>query len=415
MTYKTLDHCHVTGKTVLCRVDLNVPMVAGRITDMTRINAVIPTIMDLRSQGAKIALIAHFGRPKGKKDLQYSLEPVAHALGNLIGQDVEFVSDCIGDVARHAIRALQPGQICLLENLRFHEGEEKNDPDFAAELAVLGDVFVNDAFSVAHRAHASTEGITHMLPSFAGRLMEAEIDALTKGLDNPEKPVAAIVGGAKISTKLDVLNHIVKKVDILVLGGGMANTFLYAKGIDVGASLHEPDMLDQAKQVINTAKEFDCDLVLPVDVLTAKEFKAGATSQVKPVHVIQSDDMVLDIGHETIILIKQKLADTKTILWNGPMGAFEIMPFDHGTNQVAQFVAQETKTGRMVSIAGGGDTASALKNANTFDEFTYVSTAGGAFLEWLEGKTLPAVAALQLTDCCGGSCGDLGEVCGTHA
>lgn len=405
MTYKTLDHCHATGKTVLLRVDLNVPMQEGIITDFSRIDAVLPTIMELRGQGAKVVLLAHFGRPKGEVKPEYSLAPVAQALTDRIGQEVEFVSDCIGEVARNAIRALQPGQICLLENLRFHAGEEKNDPDFAAELAVLGDLFVNDAFSAAHRAHASTVGVTEMLPSFAGRLMEAEIDALTKGLEAPTKPVAAVVGGAKVSTKLDVLNHVVKKVDVLVLGGGMANTFLHAQGVNVGASLCEPEMTEQAKQVMKTAEKSGCQILLPLDVVTAKEFKANTPHQTKPIAVIQSDDMALDVGEETVKLIKQKLTDVKTVLWNGPLGAFEIAPFDGATNAVAQFVGQQTENDKMVSIAGGGDTVSALDNAGVKNQFTYISTAGGAFLEWLEGKKLPGVAALELTGCCGGGCG----------
>ncbi len=401
MTLRTLDHCDVTGKTVLCRVDLNVPIQDGTITDTTRMEAILPTIMELRQKGAKIVLMAHLGRPKGEVKPELSLAPVAEAFSDMIGQPVEFVVDCFGEAPRQVIRALQPGQICLLENLRFHPGEEKNDPDFTAELAVLGDIFVNDAFSAAHRAHASTEGVTHMLPSFAGRLMEAEIKALTEGLEAPEKPVAAVVGGAKISTKLDVLNNIVKKVDILILGGGMANTFLYAQGVDVGASLCETDMIEQAKAVMTNAQAFNCELILPLDVVTGKEFKVGTPTQTKPVGVIQADDMALDIGPETIALIKQKLEDVKTVLWNGPLGAFEIKPFDTATNTVARFVADSGAQ----SIAGGGDTVAALDNAGVKDQFSYISTAGGAFLEWLEGKNLPGVAALQISGCCGDNSG----------
>jgi phosphoglycerate kinase len=394
--FKTLDQIgDVRGKRVLVRVDLNVPMTGGKVTDATRIERVKPTITELSDKGAKVVLLAHFGRPKGGPDPEFTLAPVAVAAADIVGRPVAFVEDCIGEEVAGAIFAMQPGDIALLENTRFHKGEEKNDPAFAAELAKNGDIFVNDAFSAAHRAHASTEGLAHSLPAFAGRTMQAELEALEKGLGNPARPVVAIVGGAKVSTKIDLLSNLVKKVDMLVIGGGMANTFLAARGTNVGKSLCEHDLADTAKQIMIEAASSNCALVLPVDGVVAREFKAGAASETVDVSAVPADAMILDVGPKTIEAITRAIDRAATLVWNGPLGAFEIEPFDRATVAAARHAAKRTGEGGLISVAGGGDTVAALNHAGVADEFTYVSTAGGAFLEWMEGKPLPGVEVLK--------------------
>ncbi len=392
--FNTIDDIEVNGKTVLVRADLNVPMQDGKVSDTTRIDRLAPTLKELSLKGAKVVVLSHFGRPKNGPDAKNSLRHVLDALSAAVGQKVAFAEDCVGQPAKDAIAKVHEGAIVLLENTRFHAEEEKNDPAFAAQLAELGDVYVNDAFSAAHRAHASTEGVARLLPNAAGRLMEAELKALTLALEKPERPVAAVVGGAKISTKLDLLGNMVRKVDMLALGGGMANTFLFAQGVDVGASLCEKEMADQARAIMATAKEANCDILLPTDFVVAKEFKAGAANRVVPANGIGADEMALDVGPATVAFLADKLKAAKTIVWNGPLGAFEIAPFDAGTNAVAKIVADRTEAGGLLSVAGGGDTVAALAHAGAEDKFTYVSAAGGAFLEWLEGKELPGVAAL---------------------
>ncbi|RJF84632.1 phosphoglycerate kinase [Azospirillum cavernae] len=392
--FNTIDDIEVNGKTVLVRADLNVPMQDGKVSDTTRIDRLAPTLKELSLKGAKVVVLSHFGRPKNGPDAKNSLRHVLDALSAAVGQKVAFAEDCVGQPAKDAIAKVHEGAIVLLENTRFHAEEEKNDPAFAAQLAELGDVYVNDAFSAAHRAHASTEGVARLLPNAAGRLMEAELKALTLALEKPERPVAAVVGGAKISTKLDLLGNMVRKVDMLALGGGMANTFLFAQGVDVGASLCEKEMADQARAIMATAKEANCDILLPTDFVVAKEFKAGAANHVVPANGIGADEMALDVGPATVAFLADKLKAAKTIVWNGPLGAFEIAPFDAGTNAVAKIVADRTEAGGLLSVAGGGDTVAALAHAGAEDKFTYVSAAGGAFLEWLEGKELPGVAAL---------------------
>ncbi|WP_298379155.1 phosphoglycerate kinase [Azospirillum sp.] len=392
--FNTIDDIEVNGKTVLVRADLNVPMQDGKVSDTTRIDRLAPTLKELSLKGAKVVVLSHFGRPKNGPDAKNSLRHVLDALSAAVGQKVAFAEDCVGQPAKDAIAKVHEGAIVLLENTRFHAEEEKNDPAFAAQLAELGDVYVNDAFSAAHRAHASTEGVARLLPNAAGRLMEAELKALTLALEKPERPVAAVVGGAKISTKLDLLGNMVRKVDMLALGGGMANTFLFAQGVDVGASLCEKEMADQARAIMATAKEAKCEILLPADFVVAKEFKAGAANRVVPANGIGADEMALDVGPATVAFLADKLKAAKTIVWNGPLGAFEIAPFDAGTNAVAKIVADRTEAGGLLSVAGGGDTVAALAHAGAEDKFTYVSAAGGAFLEWLEGKELPGVAAL---------------------
>jgi phosphoglycerate kinase len=392
--FNTIDDIEVNGKTVLVRADLNVPMQDGKVSDATRIDRLAPTLKELSLKGAKVVVLSHFGRPKNGPDAKNSLRHVLDALSAAVGQKVAFAEDCVGQPAKDAIAKVHEGAIVLLENTRFHAEEEKNDPAFAAQLAELGDVYVNDAFSAAHRAHASTEGVARLLPNAAGRLMEAELKALTLALEKPERPVAAVVGGAKISTKLDLLGNMVRKVDMLALGGGMANTFLFAQGVDVGASLCEKDMADQARAIMATAKEAKCEILLPTDFVVAKEFKAGAANRVVPANGVGADEMALDVGPATVAFLAEKLKAAKTIVWNGPLGAFEIAPFDAGTNAVAKIVADRTEAGGLLSVAGGGDTVAALAHAGAEDKFTYVSAAGGAFLEWLEGKELPGVAAL---------------------
>ncbi|WP_274627228.1 phosphoglycerate kinase [Arvimicrobium flavum] len=394
--FKTLDLIgDVKGKRVLVRVDLNVPMADGKVTDATRIERVAPTIIELSDKGARVILLAHFGRPKGGPDPQFSLEPIARATSDVIGRTVTFIPDTIGEKAQGAIFAMNPGDIALLENTRFDKREEKNDPAFTEELAKDGDVFVNDAFSAAHRAHSSTEGLAHFLPAFAGRTMQAELEALEKGLGSPVKPVVAIVGGAKVSTKIDLLMNLVKKVDALVIGGGMANTFLAARGTDVGKSLCEHDLADTAKQIMIEAASSGCAIVLPVDGVVAKEFKAGAANETVAIDQVPADGMILDVGPKTVEAVNAWIDRAKTLVWNGPLGAFEIEPFDRATVAAAKHAAKRTKAGELVSVAGGGDTVAALNHAEVADDFTYISTAGGAFLEWMEGKALPGVEVLK--------------------
>jgi len=394
-TFRTLNQADVTGKRILLRLDLNVPMENGKVSDATRIERVVPTITELADKGAKVILLSHFGRPKGR-DPKQSLKPVAAAVAEIVKRPVAFADDCIGEAAEAAVGRLKPGDILCLENTRFHPGEEKNDPAFVAALAKLGDLWVNDAFSAAHRAHASTEGLGHKLPAYAGRSMQAELEALAKALDAPERPVAAIVGGAKVSTKLDLLGNLVGKVDVLIIGGAMANTFLASLGKPVGKSLAERDMLDTARDILGKANAQRCEIVLPVDAVVAREFKALAPSRVVPVDAVGAEDMILDIGPRSIEHVVSVLARIKTLVWNGPFGAFELEPFDNGTLEVAEAAAERTAAGKLVSVAGGGDTVAALNAAGVTDRLTYVSTAGGAFLEWMEGKALPGVEVLRL-------------------
>ena len=393
--FRTLDQADLNGKRVLVRVDLNVPMEQGKVGDATRIERVAPTLREIADKGGKVILLAHFGRPKGGPDTENSLRPVAEALTAFLGRPVYFATDCIGGAAEAAVAAMHDGDMLLLENTRFHKGEENNDPAFVAALARLGDIYVNDAFSAAHRAHASTEGLAHKLPAYAGRAMQAELDALTKALEKPEHPVAAIVGGAKISTKLDLLGNLVKKVDVLIIGGAMANTFLAAQGKAVGKSLCEKDLLDTARGILAGAKAANCEIILPVDAVCAKEFKAHAPSRAVDVDHVADDEMILDIGPASAARIDAVLARVKTLVWNGPFGAFELPPFDAGTNGVAKAAAALTKAGKLLTVAGGGDTVAALNQSGAGADFTYISTAGGAFLEWLEGKVLPGVEALR--------------------
>lgn len=394
MTFKTLNDFDLSGKKVLLRGDLNVPADNGTVTDTTRIDRLKPTIDTLVGAGAKVIVLAHFGRPDGEVNAKYSLSFLPPVLKQQWGVDVSFAPDCIGAPAQDAIAKLNNGDVLLLENVRFHKGEEKNDSAFTKELAQLGDIYVNDAFSAAHRAHASTEGLAHELPTAAGLLMEEELSALQNALENPQKPVVAIVGGAKVSSKLSVLNNLVKKVDYLVLGGGMANTFHYAQGIDVGKSLCEKDMSDEARAITAEAENAGCKIILPVDRVVVREFGENAPHETVAMGDIAEDQEGVDVGAATIAEIEKILDTAKTVLWNGPMGVFEVKPFDNGTNKLAQAVATRTQAGTLLSVAGGGDTVSALENAGVADQFSYVSTAGGAFLEWLEGKTLPGVAAL---------------------
>ena len=393
--FRTLDQADVKGKRVLVRVDLNVPMENGRITDATRIERVLPTLQEISDKGGRVILLAHFGRPKGR-DLKESLQPVAEAVSGRLGKPVAFADDCIGEAASQAVNALKDGDVLLLENTRFHAGEEKNDPAFVQELAKLGDLYVNDAFSAAHRAHASTEGLARALPAYAGRSMQAELDALTKGLEAPKRPVVAIVGGAKVSTKIDLLENLVARVDALVIGGGMANTFVHATGLGVGKSLAEKDLAATALRIIEKARDANCAIILPVDGVCAYEFKAGAENLTYGIDAIPEDRMILDIGSQSVERVNAAINDAATLVWNGPLGAFEIAPFDQGTVAAARHAAERTKSGKLVSVAGGGDTVAALNHAGVAESFTYVSTAGGAFLEWLEGKSLPGVEALRV-------------------
>jgi phosphoglycerate kinase len=394
--FRTLDQADVKGKRVLLRVDLNVPMDNGRVTDATRLERIVPTITEIADKGGKVILLSHFGRPKGR-DPKDSLRPVARELAHIMMRPVVFAEDCIGKEAEAAVQGMSAGRIVCLENTRFHPGEEKNDPAFVAELAKLGDIFVNDAFSAAHRAHASTEGLGHVLPAFAGRTMEAELAALGKALDAPARPLAAIVGGAKVSTKLELLGNLIAKVNVLIIGGGMANTFLAARGKSVGKSLCEHDLAKIARDIHAQAKAMGCEIVLPVDAVVAQKFEANAPSRVVPVDDVGPADMILDIGPRSIEHAISVLARAKTLVWNGPFGAFELEPFDNGTIAVAEAAAELTQAGKLVSVAGGGDTVAALNAAGVTERFTYVSTAGGAFLEWMEGKALPGVEVLRMT------------------
>jgi phosphoglycerate kinase len=393
-TFRTLDDVDVKGKRVLLRVDLNVPMENGRVTDTTRLERVSPTIAEISGKGGKVILLAHLGRPKGR-DPKESLKPVADALSQVMGKLVRFAEDCVGDIAQKAVAAMKDGDILCLENTRFHKEEEKNDPAFVDELAKLGDIWVNDAFSAAHRAHASTEGLGHKLPAYAGRTMQAELDALGKALESPTKPVIAIIGGAKVSTKIDLLQNLVSKVDALVIGGGMANTFLHAQGVGIGKSLAEKELAATALRIIEKADAANCAIILPVDAVVAYHFSANAPSHAYGLDAIPVEGMILDVGPQSIARIHAAIDDAATLVWNGPLGAFEMTPFDHGTVAAARHAAKRTKARKLVSVAGGGDTVAALNQAGVAGDFTYVSTAGGAFLEWMEGKPLPGVQVLR--------------------
>lgn len=396
MTFKTIRDIDLKGKTVLLRADLNVPAKDGTVTDTTRIDRLKPTIDLLVQQGAKIVVMSHFGRPKGGYEAEFSLKFLVPSLEKSWGVSVDFADDCVGAAPADKAKLLQAGKVLLLENLRFHKGEEANDTDFAAELAKLGDIYVNDAFSAAHRAHASTEGVAHLLPTAAGLLMETELNALNNALENPQHPVIAIVGGSKISSKLSVLDNLVRKVDVLFLGGGMANTFFFAQGVEVGKSLCEKDMIDEAKKIMATAAAHNCTIMLPVDRVIVDKFGENAPHDIVMAAAMPADREAVDAGPKTIEALREKLATAKTVLWNGPLGVFEVKPFDSGTNAAAKAVADFTAKGQIISVAGGGDTVSALEQAGVVDKFTYISSAGGAFLEWLEGKTLPGVAALSI-------------------
>jgi phosphoglycerate kinase len=394
-SFRTLDDAELRNKRVLLRLDLNVPTENGQVTDATRLERVAPTILEIADKGGKVILLSHFGRPKGR-DPKDSLKPVATKLAEVIGRPVGFVDDCVGQRAEAVVKAMKPGEIVCLENTRFHPEEEKNDPDFVEQLAQLGDIYVNDAFSAAHRAHASTEGLAHKLPAYAGRAMQMELAALSKALENPQRPVAAIVGGAKVSTKLDLLGNLLKKVDVLIIGGAMANTFLLALNKPVGKSLVERDLVPTEQEILAKAKTDNREIVLPVDATVARKFEAHAPSRVASVAEVADDEMILDIGPRSIDQVASVLARSKTLVWNGPFGAFEMEPFDTGTVEVAEAAAELTQAGKLVSVAGGGDTVAALNAAGAADRFTYVSTAGGAFLEWMEGKPLPGVEALRV-------------------
>ena len=394
--FNTIDDLELDGRRVLLRGDLNVPVAGGAVTDATRIERLVPTIRELCGKGARVVVLSHFGRPKGRVVPELSLKPVAGALSQALGGvAVAFAPDCIGDAAASVVDALAPGEVALLENLRFHPGEEANDAGFAAELAKLGDTFVNDAFSAAHRAHASTEAIARLLPAAAGRAMQAELEALSAALESPKHPVAALIGGAKVSSKLDVLGNLVDRVDAIIIGGGMANTFLHAKGTDVAASLCEHDLAETVRGIEEKAAAAGCEIVLPVDAVVAAKFEAGAVAKTVAIDAVPAGMMILDIGPGSIADLNRRLGDLCTLLWNGPLGAFEVPPFDAGTVAVAREAARLTKAGNLVSVAGGGDTVAALNHAGAAGDFSYISTAGGAFLEWLEGKTLPGVAALD--------------------
>ncbi|WP_269219745.1 phosphoglycerate kinase [Brevundimonas vesicularis] len=397
MTFRTLDDAKdLAGKTALVRVDFNVPMEGGKVTDDTRLRVALPTIQRLRDAGAKVALLAHFDRPKGQRVPSMSLKPVVQPLEELLGAPVRFADDCIGPDAVDAIRDLDAGGVVLLENVRFHAAEEANDPVFAQKLADLGDLYVNDAFSAAHRAHASTEGVAHYIPAYAGESMRRELDALEAALGNPQKPVVGIVGGSKVSTKLDLLKNLVGKLDTLAIGGGMANTFLYAQGIDIGGSLAEKDMADTAREILAEAEAKGCHILLPVDVVVATEVKPGADARtVKTGEALATEDKILDAGPDTVARLNAAIDGSKTLIWNGPLGVFEVPPFDAATVAAAKHVAERTKAGALIAVAGGGDTVAAVGHAGVSADLTFVSTAGGAFLEWMEGKPLPGVEALR--------------------
>jgi phosphoglycerate kinase len=395
MAFRTLDDVDVTGKRVLLRADLNVPVRDGAITDMTRLERLTPTIRELADRGAKVIIVSHFDRPKGKRVPEMSLRPISVALRDILQRDVFFADDCLGTTAKEAVDRMAPGQVLVLENTRYYAGEEANDPAMSKELAGLADIFVNDAFSAAHRAHASTAGVAGFLPSLAGRLMQRELEALEAALEKPDRPVGAIVGGSKVSTKLELLGNLVGKVDVLVIGGAMANTFLAAQGVGVGKSLQEADMHATALDILAEAKKAGCEVILPVDGVTATEFRANPPTKVVPIGEVPADAMILDVGPQTVALVEAKLPGLRTLVWNGPVGAFETPPFDSATVALAHAVAAATKAGKLRSVAGGGDTVAALKHAGVIDDISYVSTAGGAFLEWLEGKILPGIRALE--------------------
>jgi phosphoglycerate kinase len=396
MTFRTLQGADLKGKTALVRVDFNVPMDDGQITDDTRLRAALPTIELLSKAGAKVVLLAHFDRPKGKRVPEMSLKPVVAPLAALVKKDIAWADDCIGEQAKAVIDAMKPGDVALLENLRYHAGEEKNDPAFAAELAKLGDVYVNDAFSAAHRAHASTEGLAKKLLAYPGLSMERELTALDAALGNPQRPVLGIVGGSKVSTKLDLLKNLVQKLDKLAIGGGMANTFLYAQGHDVGASYCEKDLAETAREIIRLAGQSNCKLFLPIDIVVAEQMATGVPTRIRNLGNVDDHERILDAGPETVARLKRAMANSKTLIWNGPLGVFEIPPFDKGTVEAAKEAAKLAKKGKLVAVAGGGDTVSAMHHAGVAGDLTFISTAGGAFLEWMEGKELPGVEALKI-------------------
>jgi len=396
MTFRTLQGADLKGKTALVRVDFNVPMDDGQITDDTRLRAALPTIELLSKAGAKVVLLAHFDRPKGKRVPEMSLKPVLPTLSALVGHDVAWADDCIGADAKATVDGLKPGGVALLENLRYHAGEEKNDPAFAAELAKLGDIYVNDAFSAAHRAHASTEGLAKLLPAYPGLSMERELNALDAALGNPQRPVIGIVGGSKVSTKLDLLKNLVTRLDKLAIGGGMANTFLYAQGHDVGASYCEKDLAETAREIIQIGGQSNCKLFLPIDIVVAEQMAKGVPTRVRNLGNVDEHERILDAGPETVERLKRAMGNSKTLIWNGPLGVFEIPPFDRGTVEAAKEAAKLAKEGKLVAVAGGGDTVSAMHHAGVADDLTFISTAGGAFLEWMEGKVLPGVEALKI-------------------
>ncbi len=395
MTFRTLDDAGLQGKTALVRVDFNVPMENGKVTDDTRLRAALPTINKLAAQGAKVVLLAHFDRPKGKRVPEMSLRPVLDPLAALLGKPVAFADDCIGEAAASVIGAMKPGDVAMLENVRYHKGEEANDPAFVDDLAKLGDVFVNDAFSAAHRAHATTEGLARALPAYAGENMRRELEALNAALGAPQRPVLGIVGGSKVSTKLDLLRNLVTKLDKLAIGGGMANTFLYAQGHDVGASYCEKDLAETAREIIRLAGQNNCKLFLPLDIVVAEQMAAGVPTRVRNLGNVDEHERILDAGPETVERLKRAMANSKTLIWNGPLGVFEIPPFDKGTVEAAKEAARLAREGELIAVAGGGDTVSAMNHAGVTGDLTFVSTAGGAFLEWMEGKVLPGVEALR--------------------
>jgi phosphoglycerate kinase len=395
MSFRTLDQAEAAGKTALVRVDFNVPMQDGQVSDDTRLRAALPTINRLREAGAKVVLLAHFDRPKGERVPSMSLKPLIESLGELIGGPVRFADECVGEPARTAIADTPAGGVVLLENVRFHKGEEKNDPAFAAQLAELGDLYVNDAFSAAHRAHASTESLAHLLPAYAGESMRRELEALDLALGSPQRPVMGIVGGAKVSSKLELLENLVGKLDYLAIGGGMANTFLHAQGHEIGASLCEKDMAATAREILLSADQQGCTIILPLDVVVAHDLAPGAASRTIDLEHVGETDRIFDVGPLTIARIVNAMAESKTLIWNGPLGVFEVPPFDRATVAAAKEAAVLARAGRLIAVAGGGDTVSALHHADVASDFTFVSTAGGAFLEWMEGKALPGVEALR--------------------
>ena len=395
VAFRKLNEIEVKDKKILLRVDLNVPIHEGIISDSHRIEKIIPTVNNILERGGYPILISHFGRPKGKFNSAMSLAPIAATISASMEKPVHFVNDCIGPNAETKIKGMNLGEIALLENLRFHPGEEQNDSEFASSLARLGDVYVNDAFSTSHRAHASTFGLAHLIPSAAGLQMEAELKALEAALEKPKHPLVAVVGGSKVSTKFGVLSHLMKKVDTIIIGGGMANTFLFANGIEVGLSLCEKNLAEPAKTILSESIKNNCEIILPIDGVVAHEFRAGASNYQSNLESLADEAMILDLGPKSLEIIKNKFSEAATILWNGPLGAFEIKPFNNCTNSAALFAAKLTRNNKLISIAGGGDTVAALRQSGAYDDFTYVSTAGGAFLEWMEGKSLPGVAALQ--------------------